>query len=39
MAFPLFEGFINSHTIKDLIEERSECTLIDTEVWKTNRNI
>ncbi|KAG4097570.1 hypothetical protein H8356DRAFT_1041189 [Neocallimastix lanati (nom. inval.)] len=31
MAFPLFEGFINSHTIKDLIEERSECTLIDTE--------
>jgi len=31
MAFPLFEEFINSHTIKDLITERNNSILVDAD--------
>jgi len=32
MTFPLFEEFINSHTIKDLIAERNNSILVDADV-------
>jgi len=32
MAFPLFEEFINTNTVKDLLAEREESTVVDAEV-------
>jgi len=32
MAFPIFEEFINTQTIKDLLSEREDSIVVDAEV-------
>jgi len=39
MAFPLYEEFIDTHNINDLIKERNDSTLVDAEENETIQTI